>query len=437
MPRELTDEQILAVAQSGDSSLLRLMDEADKARMIEMAQAAPDENPEVARLQGAASPNELARVRPDPSRLALAPAAGAIGLGTAMSLATGGLAAPAAIPLVGLAGAGGAGLGLALTPETRPSASGNVKEMLTSGVSMAAGEGLGRGAVEGAKVGSKWLMNRAMNNMASRLSSEFPTISQDMIERAITASNGGYEKAQNILRAAKGTANASVAAGDAAGATIPMQAVTDAMQTVSQQIQNSGNIAGNTKALAKTIDQVTTGRGAALTLAEADSLKTSLFSEAKTLLQQYRQAGVRGLPALKVEAEAKLAAARALNDAIDAATSGAGAPGYRAANAEAGKMIGVTRGLKTAMRGSQNNYQALVRPGMGALLGGAAGESQGHPFAGAAAGAVLGSPMGMSRSAILLGNPAVQAVIHRLPAPLVEAIAAALDVNGAEEPTTP
>jgi len=81
------------------------------------------------------------------------------------------------------------------------------------------------------------------------------------------------------------------------------------------------------------------------------------------------------------------------------------------------------------MRGSQNNYQALVRPGMGLLAGGALGEQQGHPFLGAAAGAALGSPAGLSRQAIVLGNPAVQAFLRQLPKPALDALLSALGVT--------
>ncbi len=368
-------------------------------------------------------------------------AAGAVALGVPMSIATAGAATPLALALAALAGAGGAGAGLATKQIVQrdtapvPTVTGNMKEMAAEGAAMAAGEGVGRGVVAGARTSSRWLMNRATNNMAARLAEEFPTVAQDMIEQTISVSKGGYDKAQLLLQGYKGAANAAVQTADKAGATIPMSVVTDAMRRgVTPAIGASGNIPGNTRALDLVVTQVTGGRGATLSIAEADALKGALFSEAKLLLKQYAQAGTKGLPALKVEAEAKLAAARALNDAIGAATEQAGAPGYRAANSSAKDMIGVLRGLKTAMRGPQNNYQALVRPGVGMLTGGALGETQGHPFAGAATGALLGSPAGLSRSAILLGSPAVQAVLRQLPKATVAAITSALDANGAPAP---
>lgn len=367
-------------------------------------------------------------------------AAGALALGVPMSIATGGLGAPAAMALTALAGAGGAGGALATkqlaTGDPTATVSGNVKEMATQGAAQAVGEGVGRGVVAGAQAGSKWLMNRAMNNMAARLSDEFPTIAQDMIDQAISVSKGGYEKAKALLQSYKAVANAAVDAADKAGATIPTTVATNAMQAVLKPIASSGDVAGNLSTLARVEQEVGAGRGAQLSISEADALKGSLFSEAKTLLKQYAQAGTKGLPQLKVEAEAKLAAARALNDAIEQATSAAGAPGYQAANSSAKDMIGVVRGLKTAMRGSQNNYQALVRPTMGALLGGSAGEMEGHPMLGATAGAMLGSPAGMSRLAILLGNPAVQAVLKQIPKPAIDAVLQGLatDPAGAGAP---
>lgn len=364
-------------------------------------------------------------------------AAGATALAIPMSIATGGATTPVAVALAALAGAGGAGAGLATDQIARrdtaplPTVSGNVKEMATEGATMAAGEGIGRGVVAGAGAGSRYLMNRAMNNMATRLSDEFPTIAQDMIDQAISVSKGGYDKAKTLLQQYKAVATAAVQAADKAGATIPTTVATNAMQAVLKPIASSGDVTGNLATLAKIEQEVGAGRGATLSIADADALKGSLFSEAKTLLKQYAQAGTRGLPQLKVEAEAKLAAARALNDAIEQATSGAGAPGYREANSSAKDMIGVVRGLKTAMRGPQNNYQALVRPTMGAMLGGAAGESNGHPWAGAAGGAMLGSPAGMSRLAILIGNPAVQAFLKQIPKPALAAVLQGLSTDPA------
>lgn len=388
-------------------------------------------NPELARVTGAgtAGADELARVAPIPGRAQYLPAAGAATLGTLASVASGGLAAPVAMALVGLAGAGGAGLGLAArdamgeSGPTGPSALSNVKDMAIQGAGQATGEGLGRGLVAGAQIGSRYLMTRAMNNAATRLAEEFSTMTQDMIDHAITVSKGGYEKARGLLKLAKASANAAVAKADAAGATIPVTTATNAMQGVLQRIANTGDVSGNLSALAKVEKQLTQGRGATLSIADADALKGELYSESKTLLQQIKQAGTRGIPQLKVEQEAKLAAAQALNDAIEQATTQAGAPGYRASNLAAQKMIGVNRGLKTAMKGVQNNYQALVRPGVGMLTGGALGETQGHPLAGAAIGATAFSPYGLSREAILLAHPAVQALLKQMPRAMSTAIA--------------
>lgn len=391
----------------------------------------PGTNPELARLTGAGTtgPDELARISQpmDPTVAKNAPAIGAMIGGTLASLGTGGLAAPVAVPLVGLAGAGGAGYAaaardLAGATPGGPSVGQNVQDMAVQGALQAGGEGAGRGLVAGAKAGSQYLMTRAMNNAAAKLAEEFPTLTQDMIDNAITVSKGGYDKAKGLLQIAKASANAAIAKADAAGASIPVTTATNAMSSVLQRIANSGDVSGNLSTLARVEKELTQGRGATLSIADADALKGELYSESKTLLKQIQTAGTHGIPQLKVEQEAKLAAAKALNDAIEQATTNAGAPGYRASNLAAQKMIGVTRGIKTATRGFQNNYQALVRPGFGALLGGSLGETEGHPFLGAAAGAAAGSPMGMSSSSLLLAHPAVQALLRQMPRAMVDAI---------------
>lgn len=79
-------------------------------------------------------------------------ATGALALSVPMGLATGGLSIPAAMGAVGLAGAGGAGAGLAAsqvaTRDTAPAptVAGNVQTMAEQGALAAGGEGLARGA---------------------------------------------------------------------------------------------------------------------------------------------------------------------------------------------------------------------------------------------------------------------------------------------------
>ena len=352
--------------------------------------------------------------------------AGAMALAVPMGLATGGMGAPAAIGLAGLAGAGGAGAGLAASQlanagkEPLPTVSGNIGQMASQGGQMAAAEGAGRAISAGMQAGSKYLMNRAMNNVSRRLGQEFPTMTQAMIDNAITASQGGYDKARSILIAAKATANAAVKTAEDAGATIPVTAATDALGSVADRIANTGNPTGNLAKLARVEEQFTAGRGATLTPTEADAIKGELQREARDLYLKLAKG--EGTPAMRVVQEAKAAMAAGLNQALDAATTAAGADGYRAANATAQQMIGITRGIRSAVRPNANLYQALVRPGMGALAGAALGETQGHPGLGALAGAALGSPQGLSRAAILLGNPAVQAFMGQLPKPMVAAI---------------
>ncbi len=158
---------------------------------------------------------------------------------------------------------------------------------------------------------------------------------------------------------------------------------------------------------------MTSGRAATLTMAEADALKRSLQLEAKALYRSVIATNGRSPVSLMAKGKADMAAA--LNDAIEQATTSAGAPGYKAANFAAKEMIGASRAIAQAIRPGKNLYQAMVRPGVGAMLGGSAGEAEGHPFLGAAAGAVMTSPGMMSRQAIALSHPAVQALLKQLP----------------------
>jgi hypothetical protein len=107
-----------------------------------------------------------------------------------------------------------------------------------------------------------------------------------------------------------------------------------------------------------------------------------------------------------------------LNAELSKITEAAGAPGYKAANAEAQTMIGAERGVNRGMRPGSNLYQAMVRPGVGAVVGGTVGYRRDGTLGGAAGtvlGAALMSPAGMSRVAVALANPAVQFALKQAP----------------------
>jgi hypothetical protein len=133
-----------------------------------------------------------------------------------------------------------------------------------------------------------------------------------------------------------------------------------------------------------------------------------------------------GRPNVTVQAQALADMAASLNAGIDAATTQAGAPGYRAGNAGAQEMIGAVRGITKGTRPGANLYQAMVRPGVGAVLGGVTGAQTGGTkgaVVGSLVGGALTSPAGMSRLAVALTKPAVQTLLKQSPR-LAAAVAA-------------
>lgn len=348
--------------------------------------------------------------------------AGAMALGGAMSAATGGLAAPAAAGLVGLASAGGAGLGLAAKDVATGTSAGaieNAKTMAGQAVAGAAGEGLGRVAQAVATPASRWLMDRAFNP-TDRLAREFPGMSDTAIENAIAVSKGGMEKARSLLKDAKNVANGALTKAQTAGATVPLDEATAGLQTTLGKVANSSDIAGDVNILARVEREIAVGRKSTLTMTEADSLKTQLQREAR---QAYANArGPNGTPAMAVEAEAKKDMAASLNAAIDRIASGAGASGYGEANGIAQELIGVNRGMARATKSGPNVVRLMLRPGIGAAVGGAIGAEEGHPGLGALAGMYATTPASMSRLAILLGNPIAQQVLRQVPRPIIQAL---------------
>lgn len=279
------------------------------------------------------------------------------------------------------------------------------------GASEAAGAGLAAG---GAKM-APWLMNRALN-LTDKLSREFPNLSQTMIDHALTVTQGGMNQARKMLNAAKTEANSALATAHAAGATVPITAATDGLTSTLAKVVNSGDIEGGLKALSAVERKVVAGRAADLNPMEADALKTSLQTQSKALYAAEKMG--QGRPNTTVHAQALADMAQSLNSAIGNVTTKAGAPGYRAANAEAEDMIGAMRGIQKGIRPGANLYQAMVRPGVGAVLGGVTGaEADGNR--GAAAGAVIGgaltSPAGMSRLAVTLAKPSVKAILAQSP----------------------
>lgn len=304
-----------------------------------------------------------------------------------------------------------------------PSAKQNLASLATEGALSAAGEKGAQLATQAvgavAPNAARWLMDRAFNP-TDRLAREFPNLSDTAIEHAISISKGGMEKARELLRAAKGVANGAIAKADANGATVALDDATAGLQTTLQKIMSSSDIGGDLQTLGRVEREIAVGRKPTLTLTEADQLKTQLQQEARAAYQRFR--APNGTPAMGVEAEAKKDMAAALNAAIDRAATLKGAPGYAAANGEAQELIGVNRAMARATRSGPNVVRMMVRPGMGAMVGGGLGMEEGHPALGAIAGAYATSPASMSRLAILLGHPIAQQMLKQVPRPLLQAI---------------
>lgn len=327
------------------------------------------------------------------------------------------------------------------------------------GVSQLAGNKI----VDAGGVLSKWLMNRATTRVTEKLMREFPEMPETLIDNALTVSKGGYEKALGLLRAAKKKANAALKVADQSGATIPIQfqppvrghmgAVVDdlaeSLKTalLEDAIKARGipasegaimsaraRLPEHLRTLFAQIDDAA-GKGTAmeLTPSQADLLKRRLQLESKPT---YAQRGAPNGPrAMGMEAAERAELAAQINAGIDQIASG-----YKAANAEAKPLIGAVRGIKQATRPNGNLYQAMVRPGVGAIMGGAAGYSQ-DGQAGAALGAITGaaltSPAGMSREAILLKDPKVQELLRQLPRGMVTALTEVLRQRSGAPAGTP
>ncbi len=283
------------------------------------------------------------------------------------------------------------------------------------GAIQAAGQGGGELLGGAASKAAPFLMNRALN-LTAKLSREFPNLSTTMIEHALSVSKTGLGHARMLLTKATAEAHAALATAHAAGATVPVTAATRGLQRTLVKVLNGSDIESGLATLAAVERKIGTGRAGALNPIEADALKRSLQTESKALYAAEKMGN--GKPNTTVKAQALADMAASLNEDIGAITTKAGAAGYRAANAAAEEMIGATRGIENAIRPGSNLYQAMVRPGVGAVMGASAGgaaDGWKGAAAGTVAGAALTSPAGMSRLAIILSKPSVQGILKRSP----------------------
>lgn len=315
-------------------------------------------------------------------------------------------------------------------------------DVATEAGGQAIGQGVGNALAKGAGAMSKWLMNRATSRVSAKLMQDFPELSDTLIDNALTVSKGGHARARTLLMEAKGKANAALKAADESQRGIPVSFTPDLAESFKTALLEKAVKAGKTKALtpgepltaaSARLDDVTrnlfasvdkaaeAGGTGYLTPSQADLLKTQLQKESRALYAN--RVAPNGPKAMGMDATERAEFASRLNDLI-----GDVAPGYRAANAEAKPLIGAVRGIEQAIRPNGNLYQAMVRPAVGAALGGAAGSREGGPgsLMGAVAGAYATSPKGMSQEALLLMNPQLQAALKAVPKVVADQILASI-----------
>lgn len=307
--QSLSDDQLIAVAKSGDSSLLRALNQDERQRLIALSKqpepmAGP--NPELARLTGGSAPDELARIAPVPGRMKAAPAIGAAGLAGAMGLATGGLGAAAAIPLVGLAGAGGAGLGLAAkqtmdTNDAPPTVRGNVEEMATQGALAAGGEGAGRALVAGAKLAAPRLMQSALKPTVA-VAKEYNTtqraLAQTLLDEGVNPTSAGMAKFQMLLDATNDEISAAV---QAAPGQIEKKAVAARVLPTANKIAQQVNPTKDLQAVGDTVGEFLDHpiySGSKLSVPEAQAMKVGTYRQIGKKYGEISSAGVETQKAL-------------------------------------------------------------------------------------------------------------------------------------------
>ena len=331
-----------------------------------------------------------------------------------------------------LAGAAGAGMGAVAQKITTPGApplkvGETLGTMATEGAKMGAAEAGGRALSKAAEYAGGWLMRKALNPTL-RLDKEFPKTVQTLIDEGIPVSGAGREKAQALLKQAKGVANQALAQADAAvGASIPVQMTPDLLDSLHSAMLSDAIKATKGQPVSAVAEATVSPAASAflqraraamdagepilLKPSEADVLKTQLQLESQKFYRKFDPEGRQ----LSTEAQAiKAHVATQLNTVL-----GSVADGYREANALAQKLIGADRGLWRATRPGGQIVRALLRPSLAAAVGGGAGYRQTGTPAGVVTGMIVGGAMGMpsnmSRTALALTNPAVQAGLRSLP----------------------
>lgn len=328
------------------------------------------------------------------------------------------------------------------------------RQGLDESVLSLAGEGLKQAALqaggEGIAAGAAALappVMKAAVNASLRLRKEFPNLSQTLIDNALRVSEGGYAKAQVLLKVASDKVHTALGLADATGVTIPVALTPEVAESLKTALTAGGIKSGTipkttaggvvTTASARlpaklqvvmnSIDQaLENGTPMHLTPSEADLLKTELQRESQRLYDNaIAQNGPKAISQTAIEVGDF--AAR-LNDAIDAVTKG-----YRDTNAVRQSLIGAERAIERGVRPTVNP-KALIGPAAGALVGEETGRSQGHPITGMLSGMATGtavgaalSPAGLSSTALLLAHPVLQQILTQMPRTTATALTAFLE----------
>lgn len=280
---------------------------------------------------------------------------------------------------------------------------------------------------------SKWLMNVATRNVAQRILDDFPGIKDDMIDKALTISKGGLDRALALVARWKGEADQAIQFAEQQGQTVPIKLTWEMTQLLKNalvtDLQKTGGLTpapGAVTPLMSRLPKATrtllirASRAAAkmqpidLTPTQADLLKTELqaFVRGKGA---YRTGEIlKGKSATKIEVEEIKAAASDLNTWLDKI-----ATGYKDANKQAQRAIGASRVIKSQQRSVERHVfrTPVVRGGVIAASG-ITGAAVGHGTLGIEVGAViemLDNPYILSHGAVLLKRPAVQAVVSQVP----------------------
>ena len=299
---------------------------------------------------------------------------------------------------------------------------------------------------------SKWLMTAATRDVAQRILNDFPGLRTSLIERALTISRGGYDRAAALLARWKGEADHVIQIAEQQGLTVPVKMDWDQFtlfkNAILANLKKTGTLSPAPGAVTPLMSRVPAAtrqlliragkaaghnRAIDLTPTQADLFKQELQAFVrKTGFYQRATEITKGKPITSVMTESMDLAARDVNNWIERI-----AKGYQAANKEAQTALGATRAMKSVERSAARHGFKTPAVGVGVIAaraaGGLAGGGAGYETGGAQGAAygttiglglgfsagevlkLLDNPWALSHGSILLTKPAVQTVINQLP----------------------